>query len=107
MEKAIVIAGALVYSAGFLIYALLCLQQGRIYRTGDLDRPSLNQMHRHTLWTALLCFGMLAITASMPWFRIYLGIPSLVMLLGILPLRTVFIEMGFRYNRNGKPRNDG
>ena len=84
---------------------LLRLWRGQIYRADDLDRVELNRMHRHTVWNALLCAVMLAVAVAFPSVRLYLGFSALVMLLFVLPLRTVFIEMGIRYNRKGKPRN--
>ena len=88
----------------FWMFILLRLWRGQIYRADVLVRAELNQMHRHTLWTAVMCAAMLVVTAFVPVARLYVIAPSLIMLFGILPLRTVFVEMGLRYNRNGKPK---
>lgn len=87
----------------FLGLMLVRLKRGQFYRASDLVRSELNQMHRHTVWTALLCVAMLVVAGLVPSSRIYIGASALIMLLGILPLRTLFIELGVRYNRNGKP----
>lgn len=106
MDRLLFFVLLLVFSvASFCILILFRLWRGQIYRADDLVRTELNQMHRHTLWTALRCVFMLVAAAFVPSTRLYLGGSALVMLLGILPLRTIFIEMGVRYNRNGKPKN--
>ena len=84
-------------------HMLLRLKRGQIYRADKLVRSELNQMHRHTIRAALLCVSMLVVAAFLPSARLYLGLSALIMLLGILPLRTLFIELGVRFNRNGKP----
>ena len=94
-------------AALFWCVILLRLRRGQIYRANELKRAELNRMHRHTLWNAAGCLAMLVVCAFVPSARMYLGLAALVMLLGILPLRTVFIEMGVRYSRNGKPKNAG
>lgn len=89
----------------FWALMLLRLKRGQIYRADDLVRCELNRMHRHTIWTALLCASMLVVAAFLPSTRLYLGLSALIMLLGVLPLRTLFVELGVRYNRNGKPED--
>ena len=74
-------------------------------RADHLERTELNQMHRHTLYAVVLCVGMLVAAVVFPSIRLAFGMSSLVMLLLVLPLRTVSVEMGIRYNRNGKPKN--
>lgn len=81
------------------------LKRGQIYRADRLVRSELNRMHRHTLWTVLLCVAMLVIAGFVPSTRVAFGISALIMLFGILPLRTIFIEKGIRFNRNGKPQS--
>jgi len=106
MERSLLLAILLSFPlAIFLLLMLHRLRRGQLYRADNLVRAELNQMHRHTIWTVLLCISMLVVAAIVPSTRLYLGLSSLIMLLGILPLRTIFIEMGVRYNRNGKPTN--
>ena len=50
---------------------------------------------------------MLLVAALVPGVRLCFGISAFVMLLFVMPFRTVFIEMGTRYNRNGRPANAG
>ena len=106
MERSLLLVILIVFPlALFWILLLVRLCRGQIYRADNLVRTELNRMHRHTGWTVLLCVLMLIVAAFVPTTRLYLGLPALIMLFGILPLRTIFIEMGVRYNRNGKPMN--
>mgnify|MGYP003382392780 CR=1 FL=1 len=110
MERSLLIAIVLVLPlSAFLVRILLRLQRGQIYRADNLVRAELNQMHRHTVWTVLMCTSMLVGAAFIPIarLRLCLYLTAFAMLLIILPLRTIFIEMGVRYNQNGKPKNAG
>ena len=106
MERSLLLVILIAFPlAVFWILILMRLRRGQIYRADTLIRTELNKMHRHTGWTVLQCVLMLVVAAFVPTTRLYFGLPALIMLFGILSLRTIFVEMGVRYNRNGKPTN--
>lgn len=106
MERSLLIATVLALPlAAFGVHVLLQLRRGQIYRADNLVRAELNQMHLHTVWSVLMCALMLVGAVFIPSTRLWLGLSASLMLFVILPLRTIFIEMGIRYNRNGIPKS--
>ena len=78
-------------------------QRKRIYRAKTLDRGELNRMHRHTAFTALLCLAMIVVGWWFPDVRFAFVLSAAMMLIFVLPLRTLMIENGVRYRHSGTP----
>lgn len=77
------------------------LNRSRLYRATDLKRAELNRMHRHTLITVAMCMAFIAVGLVIPAVSAPFIWTALVMLVIVLPLRTVMIELGVRRH----PRN--
>lgn len=78
-------------------------QRKRIYRVTTLNRGELNRMHRHTAFTALFCLAMLVAGWWFPDFRLPLVFTAAMMLVLVLPVRTLMIEKGIRYRHSRTP----